>query len=68
MSSYRTFVKINDINCPDIWVMHIDADSPIGIAYAIYEYMENFEYDWDVVSVAEVSSKVRIEYHDICLN
>ena len=64
---YRTFVSVKGL--PELWVIDVETDQLFGIAYGIYEYMQQFDYDWDIVSVGKLNPRsVDVVVEDIILN
>lgn len=64
---YRTFVSVKGL--PELWVIDVETDQTIGIAVGIYEYMSQFDYDWDIVSVGKLNPKsIDVVVEDIILN
>jgi hypothetical protein len=51
---YRVFVRVY-YQSPEIWVMDVETEDPQrGIPYGIYAYMNNFGFNWDIVSYNDV--------------
>ena len=64
---YRTFVSVKGL--PELWVIDVETNQWLGIAYGVYEYMSQFDYDWEVVSVGKMNQKsVDVYVEDINLN
>lgn len=67
MDMYRTFVSVKGL--PELWVIDVETNQALGIAVGIYEYMQQFDYDWDIVSVGKLNPKsVNVVVEDIILN
>jgi hypothetical protein len=53
---YRTFVSVKGI--PELWV-----------AYGLYEYMSQFDHEWELVSIGKLNPKsIDVVVEDIILN
>lgn len=64
---YRTFVSVKGL--PELWVIDVETNQWLGIAYGVYEYMSQFDYDWEVVSVGKLNPKsIDVVVEDIILN
>lgn len=66
MDMYRTFISIE--NSPDIWVMDVEANCLLAITFAIREYMSNFDFNYQIVSVGKTIPNVDVIVEDIILN
>ena len=64
---YRTFVSVKGI--PELWVIDVETNKEVGIAYGLYEYMSQFDYEWEVVSIGVINQKsIDVLVEDIILN
>jgi hypothetical protein len=67
MDMYRTFVSVKGV--PELWVIDVETDHLVGIAYGVREYMSQFDYDWEIVSVGDVNPRsIDVYVEDIILN
>ena len=67
MNMYRTFVSVKGI--PELWVIDVETNKEVGIAYGLYEYMSQFDYEWEVVSIGVINQKsIDVLVEDIILN
>jgi hypothetical protein len=67
MDMYRTFVSVKGI--PELWVIDVETNEPFGIAYGLYEYMSQFDHEWELVSIGKLNPKsIDVVVEDIILN
>lgn len=67
MDMYRVFVSVE--KDPFLWVIDIETDDAIGIAVGVYQYMEEFNRNWHIVSVAKSDERTMdVLIEDIMLN
>lgn len=64
---YRCFVEVK--KSPQLWVIDVETNQLYGIALGIYEYMSNFDVEWEIVSVGRLNlKKIDVLVEDIILN
>jgi hypothetical protein len=67
MDMYRTFVSVKGL--PELWVIDVETDQLIGVAYGVHEYMSQFDKEWEIVSVSKIDpKKIDVYFEEISLN
>jgi len=64
---YRALVKINEPDLEsNVWVLSVETDSYYNVCSAVYEYMKEFMYSYEIISMCKTN--INIIFEDINLN